>query len=263
MSFLSRLGDWKTTPISRRTAPASATVSWPRMRARPPVGRMSVERIRKSVVFPPPFGPRRPKISPGSTANDTPSSARAVAVLVDEGFRFDRAHANTLEREDPTEERLERHEMVDRPRRAARGAPAEHDHGAEEVDDPGPRQHVEQRAVAADAEPGVRAVGRAQRERGEEDRRGEGEEGGDRGHARAAEDRAEDPGHGGRESEIRPPVPPRIRPRLCRMAHVPVDVQERAEEEAVHGEQERGAEGAVLGAHGSRSRNMRARSAGR
>ena len=35
----------------------------------------SVVRMRNSVVLPPPLGPRRPKISPAGTSNDTPSSA--------------------------------------------------------------------------------------------------------------------------------------------------------------------------------------------
>ena len=41
----------------------------------PDVGGRRVARMRKSVVLPPPFGPRRAKISPRSTANDTRFSA--------------------------------------------------------------------------------------------------------------------------------------------------------------------------------------------
>ena len=42
----------------------------PRLAA-PLVGLTRVERMQKRVVLPPPFGPRRPKISPGETLSET------------------------------------------------------------------------------------------------------------------------------------------------------------------------------------------------
>ena len=45
---------------------------WPR----PKVGRDSVERMRRSVVLPAPFGPSRPKIEPRATSNVRSSRAR-------------------------------------------------------------------------------------------------------------------------------------------------------------------------------------------
>ncbi len=43
--------------------------------ARPPEGTISVDRMRKVVVLPLPFGPSSPKISAGRTSNDTPAKA--------------------------------------------------------------------------------------------------------------------------------------------------------------------------------------------
>src|SRR2546429_71276 len=45
------------------------------MRAAPPSGGRRVARIRKRVLLPPPFGPRKPNSSPRATVNDTPASA--------------------------------------------------------------------------------------------------------------------------------------------------------------------------------------------
>src|SRR5438067_5244688 len=45
------------------------------MRARPPTGTISVERMRNIVVFPLPFGPSRPNNSAGRTSNVTPFKA--------------------------------------------------------------------------------------------------------------------------------------------------------------------------------------------
>ena len=45
------------------------------MRAAPEVGARAVERILKSVDFPLPLGPSRPKTSPEPTSKETPSSA--------------------------------------------------------------------------------------------------------------------------------------------------------------------------------------------
>jgi hypothetical protein len=47
----------------------------PNSDAEPPLGRMSPIRMRMVVVLPAPFGPTKPKISPGSTANEMPSTA--------------------------------------------------------------------------------------------------------------------------------------------------------------------------------------------
>src|SRR5258706_1958666 len=43
--------------------------------AEPEVGAMRVPSVRTVVVFPAPFGPRKPKTSPRSTANETSSKA--------------------------------------------------------------------------------------------------------------------------------------------------------------------------------------------
>src|SRR6266567_3279404 len=56
VSFLSRLCDWKTTPMRRRTADGSRPTSWPQSVAVPLVGAINVERMRKSVDLPPPLG---------------------------------------------------------------------------------------------------------------------------------------------------------------------------------------------------------------
>src|SRR6187401_2148118 len=58
-----------------RTADCSVATSNPATRAAPAVGRSSVQRIEIVVVLPAPFGPRNPNSSPGSTENDTPSTA--------------------------------------------------------------------------------------------------------------------------------------------------------------------------------------------
>ena len=47
----------------------------PAMLARPPDGTIRPPSILSVVVLPAPFGPSRPKISPGSTRSDTPSTA--------------------------------------------------------------------------------------------------------------------------------------------------------------------------------------------
>ncbi len=53
----------------------SRSTSWPAMMARPSVGTIMVDRMRKSVDLPPPFGPSRPKISPFFTSKLTFESA--------------------------------------------------------------------------------------------------------------------------------------------------------------------------------------------
>ncbi len=49
-----------------RTFSGSRVMSIPSMKARPDVGLRSVASILIVVVFPAPFGPMKPKISPGS-----------------------------------------------------------------------------------------------------------------------------------------------------------------------------------------------------
>src|SRR5439155_12699632 len=68
----------------------SVAMSWPLTCARPPVGASTPQSMRMIVVFPEPFGPSRPKISPGgidrftrSTASRSPNrrvSSRAMIV---------------------------------------------------------------------------------------------------------------------------------------------------------------------------------------
>jgi hypothetical protein len=50
-------------------------VSKPPTRAAPELCRSSVTRILTVVVFPEPFGPRKPNTSPHPTAKETPASA--------------------------------------------------------------------------------------------------------------------------------------------------------------------------------------------
>src|SRR6266852_5616439 len=61
-----------------RTCRGSFATSIPRTRIDPWVGSRSVEIMRIVVVFPAPFGPRRPKISPCWTVRSMPSTARKV-----------------------------------------------------------------------------------------------------------------------------------------------------------------------------------------
>src|SRR5881628_2464461 len=61
--------------IRWRIGNGSFVTSLPATNAFPEVGRRSVARILMSVVFPAPFGPRRPKSSPSRICRDTPSNA--------------------------------------------------------------------------------------------------------------------------------------------------------------------------------------------
>src|SRR6266705_7073113 len=61
--------------MEARTSPFSRTMSCPSTRALPEVGGSRVMRLRTSVVFPAPFGPRSPYVSPDRTSNVTASSA--------------------------------------------------------------------------------------------------------------------------------------------------------------------------------------------
>ena len=58
------------------TAATSVRRSWPSTWTVPASGRRSPSIISTVVVLPAPLGPSRPKISPASTAIDTPSTAR-------------------------------------------------------------------------------------------------------------------------------------------------------------------------------------------
>ena len=58
-------------PTRARTSTLSLRVSSPKTSARPPVGRMNPSSVRMVVVLPAPFGPRKPKTSPGKTSRST------------------------------------------------------------------------------------------------------------------------------------------------------------------------------------------------
>ena len=66
----------RATPAILRTCLASVTVSKPPTLTEPLVGRDSVVSIDTVVLLPAPLGPRKPKISPGCTSKDTPSTAK-------------------------------------------------------------------------------------------------------------------------------------------------------------------------------------------
>src|SRR4051812_32638308 len=59
----------------RRTSSRSCATSWPATRARPPVGRASVQSMWIVVVLPAPLGPRKPNTSPRATSKLTPRTA--------------------------------------------------------------------------------------------------------------------------------------------------------------------------------------------
>ena len=65
-----------TYPMDRRTPPGSSATSMPDTRALPDVGLSRVVRIIIVVLLPAPLGPRNPNISPSSTSNVMPSTAR-------------------------------------------------------------------------------------------------------------------------------------------------------------------------------------------
>ena len=56
----------------------SLTMSFPKICASPPVGTVMPVRIRMVVVFPAPFGPRKPKVSPSLTEKEM--SLRATSL---------------------------------------------------------------------------------------------------------------------------------------------------------------------------------------
>ena len=73
--YTSSVESWKTRPMLRRTSRRLATTSWPATVAVPAVGSASVHSILIVVDLPAPLGPRKPKISPGATSNEIPSTA--------------------------------------------------------------------------------------------------------------------------------------------------------------------------------------------
>jgi len=74
----STLGFWKMIPISRRTAFASRSRSWPPIVTVPLVFERVVVRIEIVVVLPAPFGPRKANSSPGWTWKLMSSTAATV-----------------------------------------------------------------------------------------------------------------------------------------------------------------------------------------
>ena len=71
-----------TYPIRRRTSSGLRRRSAPATVAVPAVGSSSVVSIRRVVVLPAPFGPRKPTISPASTVRSTPRTACTVRFLL-------------------------------------------------------------------------------------------------------------------------------------------------------------------------------------
>src|SRR5579864_2773423 len=76
----SRLGRCGTTPIRRLTVACSDQTSWSPTNALPLVARTRVVSTPTVVDFPAPFGPKRPKISPGFTSRDRPFRALICAL---------------------------------------------------------------------------------------------------------------------------------------------------------------------------------------
>src|SRR6185437_3574764 len=77
---------WGITPMERRAVSGALRTSAPSMMAVPEVISSRVVIIRISVDLPAPLGPSRPKISPSSTAKETPSAAFHFGFR-DENFR--------------------------------------------------------------------------------------------------------------------------------------------------------------------------------
>ena len=75
VSALSTTASWKTTLLSDRAATGSRATSNPASRADPLVGLIVVVSIPIVVDFPAPFGPSRPKTSPGATWKSMPRTA--------------------------------------------------------------------------------------------------------------------------------------------------------------------------------------------
>ena len=75
MSERSRVFCCETTPISCFARAGSAMTSMPPTCASPEVGTTRVVNMPAVVVFPAPFGPSKPKISPGCTVRSRLSTA--------------------------------------------------------------------------------------------------------------------------------------------------------------------------------------------
>ena len=66
---------WSATPIRRRTSAGSPATSIPATLALPAVRGSRVQSIRTVVVFPAPFGPRKPNTSPAATSRSISRTA--------------------------------------------------------------------------------------------------------------------------------------------------------------------------------------------
>ena len=66
---------WDTIPLSCLASAGCAATSTPARKARPDVGTTRVVRMPAVVVFPAPFGPSKPKISPAATLRFSRSTA--------------------------------------------------------------------------------------------------------------------------------------------------------------------------------------------
>lgn len=75
MNSSSRLSNCGTTPIRTRAKVARTGSGSPSTVILPASGRTMPRTIRAIVLLPAPFGPSRPKHSPGATANDSPLTA--------------------------------------------------------------------------------------------------------------------------------------------------------------------------------------------
>ena len=69
------LGDSGRNPMRRRTSAPSVCGSSPKARTAPDVALMKPSTMFIVVLFPAPFGPRYPKISPSPTVRSSPFSA--------------------------------------------------------------------------------------------------------------------------------------------------------------------------------------------
>src|SRR5262249_13588412 len=72
---------WATWPMRCRPSAGRVSRSPPATCAWPPSGTMRVDSIRRVVVLPAPFGPRKPKISPPATDRSMPRTASTVRAL--------------------------------------------------------------------------------------------------------------------------------------------------------------------------------------
>ncbi len=75
VNSLSSVTSWKTSPIEERTPWGLRAQSKPFTMALPELCARRVQRMFIVVVFPAPFGPRNPKISPSITSKLTPFTA--------------------------------------------------------------------------------------------------------------------------------------------------------------------------------------------